>query len=239
MLRLTCPPEPTPPGMLRFWFGVPDQEAGHAWKTIHDRANHPASPRSGSAPFRGQDRRASLKADRYHRADVLTLAQRVRRHPDRPGETSERLGEGKLAAEASARRRGARQGDSSRGGVGKLLSPAKRWQAVDRVRDAFGREYVSERRACRVPGQSRSTQRRQPCVPDDEPRLVRDMVALAEQYGRYGDRRVTKLLKRKGWQVNHKRVERLWRREGLKVPQKQPKRRRLWLNDGSFDAGRR
>ena len=59
------------------------------------------------------------------------------------------------------------------------------------------------------------------------------MVALAEQYGRYGYRRVTELLRRKGWQVNHKRVERLWRREGLKVPQKQPKRRRLWLNDGS------
>ena len=37
----------------------------------------------------------------------------------------------------------------------------------------------------------------------------------------------------KGWQVNHKRVERIWRQEGLKVPQKQPKRGRLWLNDGS------
>ena len=82
-------------------------------------------------------------------------------------------------------------------------------------------------------GQPRSTQRRQPHVPDDEPRLVRDMVRLATQYGRYGYRRVTKLLCREGWRVNHKRVERLWRREGLKVPQKQPKRRRLWWNDGS------
>jgi len=44
---------------------------------------------------------------------------------------------------------------------------------------------------------------------------------------------VTALLHREGWQVNHKRVERIWRQEGLKVPQKQPKRRRLWLNDGS------
>jgi putative transposase len=59
------------------------------------------------------------------------------------------------------------------------------------------------------------------------------MMALATQYGRYGYRRVTKLLHRAGWHVNHKRVERLWRQEGLKVPQKQPKRRRLWLNDGS------
>jgi len=59
------------------------------------------------------------------------------------------------------------------------------------------------------------------------------MIALAEQYGRYGYRRVTELLRREGWQVNHKRIERLWRREGLKVPKRQPKRRRLWLNDGS------
>ena len=59
------------------------------------------------------------------------------------------------------------------------------------------------------------------------------MIELAEQYGRYGYRRVTELLRRRGWRVNHKRVERLWRREGLKVPHKQPKRRRLWFNDGS------
>jgi putative transposase len=92
---------------------------------------------------------------------------------------------------------------------------------------------VSERKACRAIGQPRSTQRRALKIPDDEPRLVRDMVSLATQYGRYGYRRITALLRRSGWRVNHKRVERLWRREGLKVPQRQPKRRRLWLNDGS------
>jgi transposase InsO family protein len=58
-------------------------------------------------------------------------------------------------------------------------------------------------------------------------------VDLACQYGRYGYRRITALLREEGWKVNHKRVERLWRKEGLKVPKKQPKRRRLWLNDGS------
>jgi len=62
---------------------------------------------------------------------------------------------------------------------------------------------------------------------------VRRIVELATAYGRYGYRRVTALLRREGWKVNHKRVERLWRREGLKVPQRQPKRRRLWMNDGS------
>ena len=59
------------------------------------------------------------------------------------------------------------------------------------------------------------------------------MVKLASRYGRYGYRRITALLRQEGWEVNHKRVERIWRREGLKVPQKQPKRGRLWLNDGS------
>lgn len=63
--------------------------------------------------------------------------------------------------------------------------------------------------------------------------LTKAIIDLATEYGRYGYRRVTALLNRQGWQVNHKRVERIWRREGLKVPQKQPKRARLWLNDGS------
>jgi len=62
---------------------------------------------------------------------------------------------------------------------------------------------------------------------------VKRIIQLASDYGRYGYRRVTALLRGEGWLVNHKRVERLWRQEGLKVPQKQPKRRRLWLADGS------
>jgi len=64
--------------------------------------------------------------------------------------------------------------------------------------------------------------------------LIHEMTELALQYGRYGYRTVTGLLNQWcGWRVNHKRVERLWRREGLQVPKKQPKRRRLWLHDGS------
>ena len=59
------------------------------------------------------------------------------------------------------------------------------------------------------------------------------IIELACNYGRYGYRRIAALLRTEGWCVNHKRVERMWREEGLKVPQKQPKRRRLWLNDGS------
>jgi transposase InsO family protein len=67
----------------------------------------------------------------------------------------------------------------------------------------------------------------------DEAALTGAVVRLAGEYGRYGYRRITALLRAEGWRVNAKRVERLWRREGLKVPQRQPKRGRLWLTDGS------
>ena len=92
---------------------------------------------------------------------------------------------------------------------------------------------ISERRACAALGQHRSTQRKIPRGRDDEERLTADIIELARQYGRYGYRKIAALLRRAGWLVNDKRVERIWRREGLKVPAKQPKRGRLWLNDGS------
>jgi putative transposase len=92
---------------------------------------------------------------------------------------------------------------------------------------------VSERRVCGVIGQPRATQRYQATGPDDEVGLTAAIIGYAKQFGRYGYRRITALLHRDGWIVNHKRVERIWRREGLKVPQKQPKRGRLWLTDGS------
>jgi putative transposase len=82
--------------------------------------------------------------------------------------------------------------------------------------------------------QARSTQRRNQYPPSDEGRLTEDVVTLATKYGRYGYRRITALLNNEmGWRVNHKRVERIWRKESLKVPKKQPKRGRLWLNNGS------
>ncbi|MEJ0094140.1 MAG: IS3 family transposase [Methylocella sp.] len=113
---------------------------------------------------------------------------------------------------------------------GKLLSSARRRACVEHVIAEHG---VSERFACRVLGQHRSTQRKVPTKPDDEAALIADITALAIQYGRYGYRRITAMLWERGWKVNVKRVERIWRREGLKVPARQPKRGRLWLNDGS------
>ena len=101
---------------------------------------------------------------------------------------------------------------------------------MEHVRGKLG---VSERRVCRVIDQPRSTQRDDPVVRDDEACLRAEIIRLASKYGRYGYRRITALLKREGFRVNHKRVERIWREESLKVPKKQPKRGRLWLNDGS------
>jgi transposase InsO family protein len=95
-------------------------------------------------------------------------------------------------------------------------------------------EYeVSERRACRVVRQWRGTQRYLPLRRADEDELTQAILALAAQYGRYGYRRITVLLRSAGWQVGKDRVQRIWRREGLKVPQKQRARGRLWLGDGS------
>lgn len=92
---------------------------------------------------------------------------------------------------------------------------------------------MSERRACAALGQHRSTQRKRPRGREDEEKLTADIIELARCYGRYGYRKIAALLRVAGWAINDKRVERIWRQEGLKVPHKQPKRGRLWLNDGS------
>ena len=91
----------------------------------------------------------------------------------------------------------------------------------------------SQRRICRALGISRNSVRYEPQPRADESALTGSIVRLAGQYGRYGYRRVHALLQAQGWEVSHGRVARIWRREALKVPTKQPKRRRLWLNDGS------
>ena len=101
------------------------------------------------------------------------------------------------------------------------------------VRRSLGEGVVSERRVCQVLGQSRRTHRYASIRRDDEVPLVAVVVSPACQYGGYGYRIVTGLIRLTGWRVNHKRVERIWWQAGLKVPQKQPKRRRLWSNDGS------
>jgi putative transposase len=101
-----------------------------------------------------------------------------------------------------------------------MVSPARRRDAV-----AFlvRRHKVSERRACQVVGQNRSTQRYAPIVPEEELRLVAAMNKLATKHPRWGYRRIHRLLRDDGWRVNIKRVERLWRLEGHRVPPRRTK----------------
>ncbi len=87
-----------------------------------------------------------------------------------------------------------------------MVSPARRRACIEHVERELG---VSERKACAVLGQHRSTQRKAPRAPDDEARLTADIIELARRYGRYGHRRITALLRQAGWAVNHKRVERV------------------------------
>ena len=80
---------------------------------------------------------------------------------------------------------------------------------------------------------ARSSQRYQSTSKTDDEELRLDMIRLAKQYGRYGYRKITQLLRIEGWQVNHKRIERLWREEGLQLPQRHKKRKRLYHKDSS------
>src|ERR671932_559984 len=97
-------------------------------------------------------------------------------------------------------------------------------EAEQQLCDTFG---VSERRACRVLRQHRSTQRKRPAERPQEEGLVARMLELVGRHPRYGYRRIGALLRAEGWRVNRKRVYRLWRQQGLKVPRKQRKKRRL------------
>jgi putative transposase len=106
--------------------------------------------------------------------------------------------------------------------------------------DYLQKEFkISERRACQVVGQPRSTQRYLSCKADRDRSLLNRMITLSWQNPRYGYRRVWALLKREGWHVNTKRIYRLWREEGLKVPDKQRKRRRLLVGTSENSSSRR
>lgn len=93
---------------------------------------------------------------------------------------------------------------------------------------------VSQRRACRVLGQNRQSQRYTARTPDDEGKLIESMHAVVRAHPRYGYRFVWAKLRQAGWRVNRKRVYRLWKREGLKVPQKRVKKRRLGTSENGI-----
>lgn len=92
---------------------------------------------------------------------------------------------------------------------------------------------VSERRACKVIGQPRSSQRYEHRKPIKDGALRKRMRELSRKKKRYGYRRIWVLLRREGWCVNRKRVQRLWREEGLRIVARQRKRRRLGSSENS------
>lgn len=92
---------------------------------------------------------------------------------------------------------------------------------------------MTERRACRALNVNRTAYRYEPIRLPDEDKIRAAVIETACNYGRVGYRMVTAMLRNRGILINHKRVERIWREEGLKLPKKQTKKRRLWLNDGS------
>src|SRR5207302_5330397 len=134
-------------------------------------------------------------------------------------------------AEADRRRQGARDRRAQGGGIGKLVGPARRRQAVLMLMDRKG---LSERRACQIVGQHRSTQRREPCVAADDAALRARLRKFSKDRPRWGYRRAHCQLREEGWAVNRKRVQRLWREESLRVPA----RRRKRLGDSTVPAKR-
>jgi putative transposase len=107
------------------------------------------------------------------------------------------------------------------------VSPSRRRQAVLMLQDRLG---LSERRACQIAGQHRSTQRRQPCVASDDGALRGRLREISRERPRWGYRRAHAVLHEEGWQVNRKRVQRLWREEGLRVSLRRRKRQRLGVS---------
>src|ERR1051326_4979291 len=205
-------------------------KAGHASQEVQTRADSDDAGADRSRHREWKNHSPSLQGSRDYSANVLPLAEGIRRFENGPGEAAERTGKGKWQVEAVGGGAVAGQADLKGYCGGKLLSPERRRCAIEHAR----KEYeVSERRACRVVRQWRGTQRYLPLRRTDEDELTQAILALAAKYGRYGYRRITALLQVTGWQVGKDRVQRIWRREGLKVPQKQRPRGRLWIGDGS------
>src|ERR1022692_4420525 len=224
---MTGPAKFVPSGMRENPLGG---KAGHANQEVQARADRDDAAADLSEHRERKNHPTSLQGIRDHHADVLPLAEGIRRFEDGPGEATERTGEGERQVETAGRGAVVGQADPEGYCGGKLLSPERRRCAVEHAREEY---EVSERRACRVVRQWRGTQRYVPLRRTDEDQLTQAILTLAGQYGRYGYRRITVLLREAGWPVGKDRVQRIWRREGLKVPQKQKPRGRLWLNDGS------
>ena len=147
--------------------------------------------------------------------DILQVAWGVWRHGVEPGEAPEAPGCGYgIGHPCSEGRSG-----------GKLLSAERKRRCAATMRQRNG---LSERRACAALAVSRSVQRyKKRRKPEEESRLRKAIIEVAQRHRRYGCRHVANMLRALGWHVNRKRVWRIWREEGLQVPRRVQKRKRV------------
>ena len=120
------------------------------------------------------------------------------------------------------------QSDSKGYHLRKLLSSPKRKTEVYAAVEKF---KVSERRACKLIGQNHTSQRYSKKQLPDKDEITKQIVELVRTYGRFDYRMITAMLRRRGYHINYQRVYRIWRTLGFKVSQRQPKHRRLWINE--------
>lgn len=156
--------------------------------------------------------------------DLPSLAQSIRRYEVRRSEAFKRIRNGERPIKEAFGRGRTRQGYTAGHSGGKLLSPARRRDAANVVQHTH---EVSERRACTVVNQPRSTQRYTPKKRDQDGVLLSAIYELVKEHPRRGYRFITACLQRVGWHVNHKHVHRLWKQEGFKVAQKRRKKRAI------------
>jgi transposase InsO family protein len=225
-MRVARPPKFGPPRvrvLQPMQNGREEDHRGEA-QTTHAGADHPQAQRGRSAAGRGDWSPGDCQGAGGLRADLSPLARAVRRDAGRRRQAPEGAAARERPAQAPGRRQGAREPRAAGDLQGKLVSPSRRRAAVLMLQDRLD---LSERRACQITGQHRSTQRREPCVADDEQALRNQLREISRERPRWGYRRAHATLLSEGWSVNRKRVQRLWREEGLRVPVRRRKRRRL------------
>src|ERR1022692_3155072 len=190
--------------------------------TAHARAGDPQIGRGRETPGPGQAHRRGGAPSRDHRVDLAPLAQPVRRDEGRRRQGAQGAAPRERTAQEDRGRPGSRHRHAQGVEPGKLLTPDSRRRAVGALQEQFG---VSERRACAVVGQPRSTQRLPAPIPDDEELALRAFLRdFSRRRPRWGWRRAARAARDAGWRANDKRIHRLWIAEGLRVPYRKRKR---------------
>ena len=201
------------------------QEKPHETLTPQPRADHPQAAQCRATAQPRPNSCRCMPSSGGICCHLPPLAASLRRHEIHGSQAAQGAGTGELSAEAFTCRGRARQGHAQRACRGKLLSPERRRRAVVVLQDRF---RASQRRACRLAGQNRTTQRRPAPVAEIEEQKLRQRIwELARRHVRWGRRLVYRRLRIEGWSVNHKRVQRIWREEGLQrpLPRKQKRSR--------------